>query len=221
MVSRQILDDGSTADLPWAAAFDPAANARVLSSVQARGFRAATEVVNRFVRLAEPDTDSEPRSEPDSSPNSPGSDAERVLAAWRKLADRLLVSLNTSVRTAESDTARVDFDGDQASGRVALVCDGPGTASSEVWLHNGGAADLGDIRLRCSDLLSHDGAVIAAAAVRFAPNPVPVFARCSRGVVVDIDVADNVSPGCYRGTVLADGHPDVWLPVALTVARAG
>ena len=42
-------------------------------------------------------------------------------------------------------------------------------------------------------------------------------ARCSRGVTVEVDVADDLPPGCYRGTLLADGHADVWLPVVLTV----
>jgi hypothetical protein len=30
-------------------------------------------------------------------------------------------------------------------------------------------------------------------------------------------VADDIRPGRYRGTLLADGHTDVWLPVVLTV----
>jgi hypothetical protein len=36
-------------------------------------------------------------------------------------------------------------------------------------------------------------------------------------VTVEVDVADHLPPGCYRGTLLADGHPDVWLPIALTI----
>ena len=53
MSSRVGDDDGSIADLPWASVFDPAANARALSAIQARGFRAASEVVDRFVRITE------------------------------------------------------------------------------------------------------------------------------------------------------------------------
>ena len=39
-------------DLPWASVFDSAANMRALSAVQADGFRAASELVDRFVRMA-------------------------------------------------------------------------------------------------------------------------------------------------------------------------
>ena len=53
MAGRTTGDDGSIADLPWASVFDPEANARALSAIQARGFRAATEVVDRFVHHRE------------------------------------------------------------------------------------------------------------------------------------------------------------------------
>src|ERR1700747_1229259 len=44
--------DGNINELPWASVFDPAANARALSAIQAEGFRAASELVDRFVRVA-------------------------------------------------------------------------------------------------------------------------------------------------------------------------
>lgn len=54
MTSRGIDDDGTIDDLPWASVFDPAANARALSAIQAEGFRAASRIVDRFVRAVEP-----------------------------------------------------------------------------------------------------------------------------------------------------------------------
>jgi len=42
-------------------------------------------------------------------------------------------------------------------------------------------------------------------------------ARSSRGVCVEVDVAEVLPAGVYRGTLLAHGHPDVWLPVLLDV----
>ncbi|HEY9302735.1 MAG TPA: hypothetical protein VIO95_00420, partial [Mycobacterium sp.] len=74
-----------------------------------------------------------------------------------------------------------------------------------------------DVRLRCSDLLSHDGTLIGADAVRVDTAVVPMPARSSRGVVITVDIAPEVRPGVYRGTLLASGHPDLWLPVMLTV----
>ena len=47
----------------------------------------------------------------------------------------------------------------------------PGAASTEVWLHNRGGDDLGKVRLRCSDLLAHDGALIESALVRLSRTP--------------------------------------------------
>ena len=39
-------------DLPWASVFDSAANMRALSAIQADGFRAASELVDRFESAA-------------------------------------------------------------------------------------------------------------------------------------------------------------------------
>ena len=37
--------------------------------------------------------------------------------------------------------------------------------------------------------------------VRFEPDTVPMVARCSRGVTVEIDVPDDIAAGDYRGTI--------------------
>jgi hypothetical protein len=219
VASRGVDDDGSIADVPWASVFDPAANIRALSAVQARGFRAATEVVNRLVQLA--DTSRPPPAEDNSaqpaSAASGVSGVDRVLASWQKLVGQLAQSLRGSSTTVQTGSAMVDFVNTNASGQVALETAEPGAVSTEVWLHNGGPTDMGKIRLRCSDLLSHDGSRIDASMVRFEPDTVPMLARSSRGVTVEVDVADDVRPGCYRGTLLADGHAEVWLPVVLTI----
>jgi hypothetical protein len=34
---------------------------------------------------------------------------------------------------------------------------------------------------------------------------------------MEVDVAPHHSPGRYHGTMLADGHDDVWLPVSLQI----
>jgi hypothetical protein len=67
--------------------------------------------------------------------------------------------------------------------------------------------------------VGHNGGIVAAQMVRFDPDAVAMPARSSRGVLIEIDVAGDLRPGTYRGTLLAEGHPDVWLPVALS-ARA-
>lgn len=216
-------DDGSLADLPWGSVFDPAANARVLSSVQARGFKAATDVVNRLVQLADSDNLAQScttsATEDETAKPLAGVDVERFLRFWQNMVGQLAQSLTGSTATPQTGqgAGMFDFAKANATGRVALETAEPGAVATEVWLHNGGSTDLGKVRLRCSDLLSHDGALVESATVRFEPDAVPMEPRSSRGVTVEIDVPGDVRPGCYRGTLLADGHEEVWLPVVLTV----
>jgi hypothetical protein len=223
MTNRGSSDDGTISDIPWASAFDPAANVRALGEIQARGFRATSDVVDRFVRLgtrkATDNGEPELRDESQQAQNGDGRkfpDVDQVLGAWQKLIGQVAGSLRGAA-IPNANVATVDLMNARASGHVLLETAEPGGVSTEVWLHNGGPDDLGKVRLRCSDLLAHDGALIPAEMVQFEPGVVPMVARSSRGVTMEVDVKDDVVPGCYRGTLLANGHPDVWLPVVLNV----
>ena len=50
MSEREIGDNGNFADLFFASILDPEANVRRLTAIQAEGFRAASELVDRFVQ---------------------------------------------------------------------------------------------------------------------------------------------------------------------------
>jgi hypothetical protein len=222
MASRVGDDDGSIADLPWAAVFDPAANVRALSAIQARGFRAATEVVDRFVRITErgfaspaAPTEDEDDSDGFEPPRIP--EIGRIVKSLQKAVTQLGDSARGAAGAARSEEPGLDLANAATTGEAHLEAAEPGPTVTEVWLHNRGPADMGKVRLRCSDLLSHDGAVIDSSCIRFEPDVVPMPGRCSRGVTIEVDVAQEHSPGCYRGTLLADGHADVWLPVVLNV----
>ncbi len=221
-MTERVGDDGSVSGISWASVFDPSVNIRALGEIQARGFRAATEVVNRFVRMGAPASDADPvdrdQSSSESTPSAP--DVDQVLQLWQRLATQAVTSLRDVTRPQNSD-ATFDVQHATSSGVVSLVAGESGAVSTEVWLHNAGAEDLGKVRLRCSDLLAHNGTVIASSLVGFEPDTVPMVPRCSRGVTVQVDVPDHTGPGTYRGTLLADGHPDIWLPVVLTVPARG
>ncbi len=116
-----------------------------------------------------------------------------------------------------ADGASLDLSSDEAKGGLQFWATAPGVATAEVWLHNRGADDLCQIRLRCSDLLANDGCVISSDAVTLNPAVVPMPARSSRGIDVKIEVPQGVQSGIYRGTLLVEGHPELWLPVVLTV----
>jgi hypothetical protein len=211
-------DDASMAELPWASVFDPAANVRALSAIQARGFRAATEVVDRFVRLTERGFGA-PVGPTEETPCD-GNDS----AGYPEIG-RLVKSLQNAVSQlgeatlgeTKSTEPGVDLGNSAASGEAQLEASERGPATTEVWLHNRSPVDLGKVRLRCSDLLSHDGTVIDSSRIRFEPDVVPMPDRSSRGITVEVDVPQDLPPGRYRGTLLADGHADVWLPVVLNM----
>ncbi|HET7074715.1 MAG TPA: hypothetical protein VFI55_11615 [Mycobacterium sp.] len=216
-----VTDDGTISDLPWETVFDPAANARALSAIQARGFSAATQLVNRFVRIAETSAngagaESAPSTAEHRNGKATDADADLILTAWWSLFGRLLRSM-PGAAALRSDGATFDLAGESASGGVHLNADGPGRAVGEVWLHNRGADDIDAVALRCGGLLAHDGGEVGADAVRFTPDRFGLPGRSSRGVAMEVNLTPDIAPGRYRGTLLAEGYPDLWLPVTLTL----
>lgn len=211
---------GSIDDLPWASVFDPAANARALSAIQAEGFRAASQIVDRFIRIVTPEGqgDGAPPAPPvnGASATNVVSDLETLTRSWWSMVGRMLLQ-SAPASSGDSGTT-LDFGGAESAGQISLDAHVGGYASTEVWLHNRTADDFGDVGLRCSDLLSADGNVFHAESVRLDPAVVPMPARSSRGVAVTATVAEYVRPGVYRGTLLVVGHPTLWLPVTLNVA---
>lgn len=221
--------DGSIDDLPWASVFDPAANARALSAIQAEGFRAASRIVDRFVRAVGSAANGTDSSDvPDGAVNGVNGTApaglqefERLTRAWWSMAGQFLLRAMPVPASTDRGTVALDLNNPDAKGGLTLEAPAPGSASAEVWLHNTGGEDRPDVTLRCSDLLSHGGDVIHAGAVVTGSAAVPMPRRSSRGVTVTVNVAADVRPGVYRGTLLATGHPDLWLPVMLTVRLPG
>lgn len=215
-------------DLPWASVFDSAANIRALSAIQSEGFRAASALVDRFVRVATGELNGRDRAAT-SGPFSRdqradlfgATDIEPLLRSWWAMAGQLLLgAAPRAADLAEAVPAALDVSTPGVNGRVTLDVVCPGAATAEVWLRNTGATDLGSTRLRCSDLLADDGSVVDSGAVALDPAEIPLPGRSSRGIDISIDVGQDVKPGLYRGTLLSEGHPDLWLPVVLTVRAA-
>jgi hypothetical protein len=232
--NRGFSDDGTVNDLPWASVFDPAANARALSAIQAEGFRAASQIVDRFVKAVGPSVNREAAAtSADAVEDDPAADGggavdglqefERFTRAWWSMVGQFLLRSMPTTATAAvgGGSVTLDVNSPDRAGSVDLDAAVGGSASVEVWLHNRGADDRGDVRLHCSDLLSHDGNIVRADAVDIDTDVVAMSRRSSRGVAITIDVGPDVRPGVYRGTLLASGHPDLWLPVVLTVRLPG
>ncbi len=219
-MGRGPADNGSINDIPWTAVFDPVANARALSAIQARGFSAASQLVDRFVQAAQPGADGPANARSgapaDSTGAAVGADVDLIVSTWWSMFGRMLRAMPGATRSA-GDGAIFDLGSETASGGVHLAADGPGRVSAEVWLHNTGVDDVTSVRLRCGPLLGHDGGKVGAKNIRFSPARFPVPARSSRGITVKVTVPQGLSPGVYRGTLLAQGHPQLWLPVSLTL----
>jgi len=90
-----------------------------------------------------------------------------------------------------------------------------------MWLHNTTDDEVPAPRLLSTSLVSHDGETVGADAVRFEPDAVRSLPpRSSAAVQVVVDVPTHVvAPTVLRGVLLADGHQDVWLPIAVTVTE--
>jgi hypothetical protein len=219
--------DGRDGRLPWASVFDPAANARALTVIQAEGFKAASQIVDRFVRIAsnglngdgQPASTGAPLSDDQRADLFGATDVEPLIRSWWSVVGQLFIrSAPPRIPTQDSpDPATLEFANTEARGQLSLEADGAGAVTAEVWLHNASANDLGQVRFRCSDLLSDGGRVVSSSMMAFDPAVVPMPGRSSRAIDVQIEVPHNVQPGLYRGTLLVEGHPHLWLPVVLTV----
>ena len=94
-----------------------------------------------------------------------------------------------------------------AAGAFIAVIDGVGTTAVEI----PGAKAL----VRCGPLLRHDGALLDSGAVTIVRSlmmgaETPTF-------VVRVDVPTATSPGTYHGQLVADGLPDLAVPLRVTV----
>ena len=220
-------ENGRSGAVPWASVFDPAANVQALTAIQHEGFRAASELVDRFVRIAaagvSPVEATAPQSEEERAAVFGAVDIQPLIRSWWSMVGQFVPgSAPTSAAGPADDGhgATLDLAAIVADGRVDLDAVPASWASTEIWLVNRSRDDRGKVKLRCGDLLSDRGAVIESSAVTIDPSKVRMPGRSSRGADVTVDVGPDVVPGVYRGTVMAEGFPDLWLPIVVTVGPA-
>lgn len=211
------FDDGTVDNLPWASIFDPATNARALSAIQAEGFRAARRLIDKFAEAVAAPPDGPNGAAVDGADSAVLPEWERATRVWWSTAGQFLLRSLPAQASRRDAPVTLDVTDPESAAALVLRTTRPGSATGEVWLHNRESDDFGQVRLRCSALLGHDGDVIGADAVGVDPAVVPMPRRSSRGVVITVDVGPQVHPGVYRGTLLVAGCPELWLPVVLTV----
>jgi hypothetical protein len=192
--------------------FDPVAGMRAMADIQAEGLRAASDLLERVL---EPED-----REPMAPPSSPASDTDyaELVNAWGEMLRQVAAAL---ARPEAQGRLTIPIDGGVGPPVwLALEVEGgeqPARTTGEFWLHNGTAAAVGPLALRCGALSTAGGEVLDAR-VRFEPADVAELpARSSRGVVVSVTPSGRPDPGVYRGTIQAEGAPALWLPLELAV----
>jgi hypothetical protein len=192
--------------------FDPVAGMRAMAEIQAEGLRAASELLERVLQPAHNGTP---------TPARPlERDYSALVDAWVELLQRFAAGL---ARPADPGPVRIPIDAAGAWPPLRLALERPeevASATAEIWLHNGTAAAVGPLALRCGSLTTPNGTALDGVRVRFDPPEVALLPpRSSRGVVVSLDWTEPPRPGFYRGTIQAEGAPNLWLPVEVAVGR--
>ena len=221
-------DDAGAGGLPWSSLLDPVANAKALGDVQARGLRAASDLVERLVRSVDGErvagaTEPSPTAEG----NEPSGDGSRLLEVWIDLLRRTADSFGRlgdrpAAGPASGAAASVDVGTGIVTGEVHLRVgvDGASADGAELWVHNGTSEPLAGVRLHTGDLRTADGSRLDAV-VTFDPAELTeVPARSSRGVAVGVAADCPLAPGTYRALVQAAGAPEVWLALEVVVDDA-
>lgn len=146
-------------------------------------------------------------------------DAERLVelyADWTRMLVDGAASLAEQAVGGEAPAAAAP-----GAGSAAVVL-GPASAgattTTSVWLHVLDGPGAAPAPLRATDLVAHDGSVVAGASLSAAPSHLDTSVpRSSSEVRISVRVPDGTPPGAYHGHLLATGLPEVVLPVRLEV----
>src|ERR1700722_13607894 len=214
--------------LPWGFVLDPTANATALGDVQRRGVEAARELTERVASTINHAGDergvahANGATGPEAGQSPPVGD---FVQDWWEAAARLLTELAGGPgppggRTSAESTTEVDVHGTSRAPvwRVQADSNGRLMAPSELWLRNAQPRPIGPLRIGAGDLRAPDGALISSRGLRFGPRDLPeVPARSGRGVVETLVAETPPEPGTCRGVVQAEGAPNLWITLELTV----
>jgi hypothetical protein len=214
-----VNESGPNGHDPWSVAGD----------VGQAGLRAAGAVVEQLLALSRRLTDVPmPISTFEPSPAGTAGPAQE-LRRLRADAERLI--------ELYGDWTRALLDGftELAEGRggtdrlvAGPVAAGTG-ATTTAWLHLLDGAGIPEAPLFATDLVAHDGVVLAGTAVSFDPSTLGARAHTSdtaapgertagpTEVRVTVTVPAGAAPGTYHGTVLATGLPEVHLALRVDV----
>jgi hypothetical protein len=207
------------------APFGPFEALSSLTEVQRRGMDAAAQVVEGFLSALEGH-----QAPPADAAAGPGEGLEPGFAQLRTSVARALDLYSELVRRSFEGYADLVEQRLRDRG-VGLHGTGPGpgeltvqgpsgaTAAGTVWLHNTTDEPASAV-LRLTALTAHDGPTVPGTAGRFDPAETRIAPGASMSTRLAVGLA-GVSPGVYRGHVLAEGLPEAALPLRLVVTDPG
>ncbi|MGU3502926.1 hypothetical protein [Mycobacterium sp. C31M] len=215
------MDNNVGNEVPWASVFDSTANMRALTAIQAEGLRAASKLVDRFIAAASDSVNtlggtmgSRSALSPDQRADLWGAtDIEPLLKSWFAMVNQLGRGGTPTAGTPGPPT--LEFGDDTAAGRLDVEVLVGAVTTTEIWVSNRDAGDVGTVRLRVSALESDAGEVCNPGDVALLPDTVEMPGRSSRAV--DLRIRAECAPGVYRGSLFTVGRPELWLPITLTV----
>jgi hypothetical protein len=162
-----------------------------------------------------------------SAAGAPSADLTKMSRRLRADAERLVELYATWTRAlvdgaaalAEQAMERSPTSAAPSEGSLRLGPAARGTTTGgEAWLHVLDGPPGPPARVHASDLIAHHGDRIPAELVVASPGVLDTAAsRTSTAVAISVAVPDRIRPGTYYGHLLADGLPEVVLPLVVEV----
>jgi hypothetical protein len=223
-------------EVPWSSVFDSTANMRALSAIQAEGLRAASALVDRFVRFAANGLNganftADPAAQDVRADLYGATDIAPLIRSWLPMWG--LQPIVRDERRAEPEgrraqqrepiagsSASMDLERSEATGPVKVELISPGSGEAELWLHNRGGTDFGEVKLHCVSVVADSGSTSEGVEVRFDPASVAMPPRSSRGLTLTVDAGHAATPGLYRALEVVEGHPLLCIPLVILISSA-
>jgi hypothetical protein len=144
-----------------------------------------------------------------------GSDSRRMRAD----AERLIDLYAEWARALVDAAAEAAHPNGGSPDRLLIGPVAPDTSvKTTVWLHTLDGPATGPARLVATDLVAHHGGSIPSGTIQFDPAIIDGRSpRTSTEVTVLAAVPPETSPGPYHGHILADGLPELSLPLCVEV----
>jgi hypothetical protein len=197
------------------------------TSVRDFGFRAASEVVERFISSM---GQTDPRIGSEADPRSSGgqraafrqlrADLARAVDANLDLVRRAFDLYAGAVDRLLGNASAPDGGGEGSHLKLPPVLAGH-RASSTLWVHNTTPSASPALILRASDLVSHTGETIRSDGFEFEPAEIDIAPpNSSVAVAVGLAIDPAVLPGRYRGYVFVTNLPDEFMTIEVEVVGA-